>query len=41
MGVLPESARTVLESAAPAHLVTLEADGRPQVSLVWVGLDGE
>jgi PPOX class probable F420-dependent enzyme len=41
MGLLPESARTVLESAVPAHLVTLEADGRPQVSLVWVGLDGE
>ena len=41
MGLLPESARRVLESAAPAHLVTLEADGRPQVSLVWVGLDGE
>jgi PPOX class probable F420-dependent enzyme len=31
----------VLESSAPGHLVTLEADGRPQVTLVWVGLDGE
>jgi PPOX class probable F420-dependent enzyme len=38
---LMESARTLLESAAPAHLITLEADGRPQVTLVWVGLDGE
>jgi PPOX class probable F420-dependent enzyme len=41
MGLLPQSARAILESAALAHLVTLEADGRPQVSLVWVGLDGE
>jgi PPOX class probable F420-dependent enzyme len=36
---LPESARTVLEGPAPAHLVTLEPDGRPQVSIVWVGVD--
>jgi PPOX class probable F420-dependent enzyme len=38
---LPDSARRVLESAALAHLVTLEPDGRPQVSIVWVGLDGD
>jgi PPOX class probable F420-dependent enzyme len=31
----------LLESSALAHLVTLESDGRPQVSLVWVGLDGD
>jgi PPOX class probable F420-dependent enzyme len=31
----------VLESSALAHLVTLEPDGRPQVSIVWVGLDGD
>jgi PPOX class probable F420-dependent enzyme len=31
----------LLESAALAHLVTLEADGRPQVSVVWVGLEGD
>jgi PPOX class probable F420-dependent enzyme len=31
----------VLESAALAHLVTLEPDGRPQMSCVWVGLDGD
>jgi PPOX class probable F420-dependent enzyme len=41
MELLPESARAILESAALAHLVTLEADGRPQVSVVWVGLEGE
>jgi len=38
---IPECARAVLESAALAHLVTLEPDGRPQVTIVWVGLDGD
>jgi PPOX class probable F420-dependent enzyme len=41
MTSLPASARAVLESDALGHLVTLEADGRPQVSIVWVGLDGD
>jgi PPOX class probable F420-dependent enzyme len=41
VAALPESARRVLESAALAHLVTLEPDGRPQMSCVWVGLDGD
>jgi PPOX class probable F420-dependent enzyme len=38
---LPYSARIVIESAALAHLVTLKRDGSPQVSCVWVGLDGD
>jgi PPOX class probable F420-dependent enzyme len=38
---LPESARAVLESSALAHLVTLNPDGSPQVTVVWVGLDGD
>jgi PPOX class probable F420-dependent enzyme len=38
---LPASARELLESDALAHLVTLNADGSPQVSCVWVGLDGD
>jgi PPOX class probable F420-dependent enzyme len=38
---LPDSARQVLESAALAHLVTLNEDGSPQVSCVWVGLEGD
>ena len=41
MANLPDSARAVLESPGLAHLVTLEPDGRPQVSIVWVGLDGD
>jgi PPOX class probable F420-dependent enzyme len=38
---LPASARELLESDALAHLVTLNADGSPQVSCIWVGLDGD
>ena len=41
MSALPDSARPVIESAALAHLVTLNRDGSPQVSCVWVGLDGD
>jgi PPOX class probable F420-dependent enzyme len=38
---LPDSARAVIESGALAHLVTLNPDGSPQVTCVWVGLDGD
>ena len=31
----------MIESGRPAHLVTLNRDGSPQVSCVWVGLDGD
>jgi PPOX class probable F420-dependent enzyme len=41
MAEIPESARAVLESNALAHLVTIDPDGRPQVAIVWVGLDGD
>ena len=38
---LPDSAIDLITSGTPAHLVTLNPDGHPQVTLVWVGLDGE
>jgi PPOX class probable F420-dependent enzyme len=38
---LPQSARELIESGSLAHLVTLNPDGTPQVSCVWVGLDGD
>jgi PPOX class probable F420-dependent enzyme len=38
---LPQSARDLVESGALAHLVTIAADGSPQVTCIWVGLDGE
>jgi PPOX class probable F420-dependent enzyme len=37
--LIPDAARSVIESGALAHLVTLEPDGRPQVSCVWVGVE--
>jgi PPOX class probable F420-dependent enzyme len=41
MATIPESARAVIESGRLAHLVTLNRDGSPQVTCVWVGLDGD
>jgi hypothetical protein len=38
---IPHSIKTLIESGCPAHLVTLNRDGSPQVTIVWVGLDGE
>lgn len=38
---IPAAARVVLESDAPAHLVTLNPDGTPQISCVWIGVDGD
>lgn len=40
--VLNDAARNALTSGKLAHLVTLNPDGSPQITLVWVGLeDGE
>jgi PPOX class probable F420-dependent enzyme len=39
--LIPEAAREVLESDSLAHLVTVSPDGSPQVSIVWVGLEGD
>jgi PPOX class probable F420-dependent enzyme len=36
---MPASARAVVESGRLAHLVTVNADGSPHVTIVWVGLD--
>jgi PPOX class probable F420-dependent enzyme len=38
---LNQAARDLIETGALAHLVTLNADGSPQVSVVWVGVDGD
>jgi PPOX class probable F420-dependent enzyme len=38
---IPESIKVLIESGRPAHLVTINPDGSPQVTLVWIGLDGE
>ena len=41
MSVITDRARTLLSSDAPAHVITQRKDGTPQVSVVWVGLDGD
>jgi PPOX class probable F420-dependent enzyme len=41
MAVLHPEARKLLESDALVHLVTLNPDGSPQLTCVWVGLDGD
>ena len=38
---LPDSVRALIESNALAHLVTLNEDGSPHVTIVWAGLDGD
>ncbi|MBK9926518.1 MAG: PPOX class F420-dependent oxidoreductase [Anaerolineales bacterium] len=38
---IPSEIKALIESGCPAHLVTLNPDGSPQVTLVWVGVDGE
>lgn len=39
--MLPDSARSVVTSGSVAHMVTLSADGSPQVTVAWAGLDGD
>jgi len=41
MVAIPASARAVLEGPNLAHVVTIDPDGAPQVSCVWVGIDGD
>ena len=38
---IPQEIRELIESGCPAHLVTLNRDGSPQVTLVWVGLEDD
>jgi PPOX class probable F420-dependent enzyme len=41
MAALPAEARELIESGALGHLVTLGQDGSPQVTCIWVGIDGD
>jgi PPOX class probable F420-dependent enzyme len=41
MADIPESVRALVAEGHLAHLVTMNADGSPQVSIVWVGFDGD
>jgi PPOX class probable F420-dependent enzyme len=38
---LSQAARALLESDAVANVITIDGDGGPQVTLAWVGLEGD
>lgn len=38
---IPQPLRDLITSGCDAHLVTLNKDGSPQVTVVWIGLDGD
>jgi len=38
---IPESVRNLISSGPLAHVTTLNSDGSPQVTLVWVGIEGD
>ncbi len=38
---LPEEVKAVLDTKGYVHLATLMPDGSPQVSVVWIGRDGD
>jgi PPOX class probable F420-dependent enzyme len=41
MAAIPAEAKHLFENKDMAHVATLNADGSPQVSAVWIGLDGD
>jgi PPOX class probable F420-dependent enzyme len=41
MTPLPPELRAIVQDGPLAHLTTINADGSPQVSVIWIGLDGD
>ena len=41
MAAIPDGAKHLFEDKEMAHVATLNADGSPQVSPVWIALDGD
>jgi PPOX class probable F420-dependent enzyme len=41
MSSLPRELRDLIESGPMAHLSTINPDGSPQVTVIWIGLDGD
>jgi PPOX class probable F420-dependent enzyme len=41
MSGLPGELRDLIASGPMAHLSTINADGSPQVTVIWLGLDGD
>jgi PPOX class probable F420-dependent enzyme len=41
MSGLPRELRALIESGPMTHLSTINPDGSPQVTVIWIGLDGD
>src|ERR1700743_4000403 len=41
MAAIPDEAKHLLENKDFAHVATINSDGTPQVSAVWIGRDGD
>lgn len=41
VSTLPPDLRALIESGPLVHLSTINPDGSPQVTVIWVGLDGD
>jgi PPOX class probable F420-dependent enzyme len=41
MSALPSELRELIEGGPLTHLSTTNADGSPQVTVIWIGLDGD
>lgn len=41
MTALPTELRDLIEAGPLTHLSTINEDGSPQVTVIWIGLDGE
>lgn len=41
MGVIPPAVRELLGTGPLVHVVTLDPDGTPHVTLAWAGFDGD
>ena len=39
--MIPESIRSLVSTGPLAHLTTLNSDGSPQVTVVWMGIEGD
>jgi PPOX class probable F420-dependent enzyme len=41
MSIITPELRTLIDSGPLAHVVTVNPDGSPQVTVVWIALDGD
>jgi PPOX class probable F420-dependent enzyme len=41
MSIITPELRALIDSGPLAHVVTINPDGSPQVTVVWIGLDGD